>query len=69
MNRIEYRVVEKKNHNAIHAICLNEERANYWINVKCPEYVKKGYFMDKTLKADSFEVIYRGAYEYDWLGA
>jgi hypothetical protein len=51
-----YAVVEKKNHNAIHAACYSEQSAQDWIDKKAPDYCAKGYFMDKTLKADSFEV-------------
>lgn len=50
-------IVEKKNHLAHHAHCSNRERAEHWLNVNAPEYCKKGYFMDKTLTPDSFEII------------
>ena len=49
-------IVEKKNHLAVHAHCNSLERAQYWINVKAVEYCEKGYFMDKTLTPESFEI-------------
>lgn len=51
-----FKVIEKQNANAVHAICDTRERAEYWINVKAPEYAANGYFMDKTLTADSFTI-------------
>lgn len=49
-------VREKKNHLAVHAHCHTLESAQLWINVLAPTYVAKGYFMDKTLTPDSFEI-------------
>lgn len=54
---IMYIIVEKKNPLAVHAHCDSLERAQYWINVKAVEYCEKGYFMDKTLTPQSFEII------------
>ena len=51
-----FKVVEKQNPLAVHAICDTLERAQFWINNKAPEYAAKGYFMDKTLTADSFTI-------------
>lgn len=51
-----FKIVEKQNANAVHAICDTRERAQHWINTKAPEYAAKGYFMDKTLTADSFTI-------------
>ena len=51
-----FKVIEKQNANAVHAICDIRERAQHWINTKAPEYAAKGYFMDKTLTADSFTI-------------
>ena len=53
---MKYKVIEKNNPNAVHAICDTLERARHWIEVKAPEYAAKGYFMDKTLTADSFTI-------------
>jgi hypothetical protein len=51
-----YKVIEKLNPLAVHCICDTLERAEHWIKVNAPEYVAKGYFMDKTLTADSFTI-------------
>ena len=51
-----FKVVEKQNLLAVHVICDSRERAQFWIDVKAPEYAAKGYFMDKTLTADSFTI-------------
>lgn len=51
-----FKVIEKQNPLAVHAICDTLERAQYWINVKAPDYAARGYFMDKTLTADSFTI-------------
>jgi hypothetical protein len=52
----KYKVIEKKNRLAVHAICSSKESAERWIKVLAPEYVAKGYFMDKTLTKNSFKV-------------
>ena len=51
-----FKVIEKNNPNAVHCICHSRERAERWIAVNAPEYCRKGYFMDKTLTADSFTI-------------
>ena len=51
---MSYKVVEKANRNAVHCITWSIERGEKWIK----EYgSKKGHFVDKTLTAESFEVI------------
>lgn len=51
------KIVEKKNHLAVHSIFDNLERAeNHRKNV-IPVYVMKGYFTDKTLTKDDFEIL------------
>lgn len=55
-----YYIVEKNNHLAVHAVCDTLERAYHWINVKAPEYVSKGYFIDKSLTANSFAIATKG---------
>lgn len=50
-------VVEKANHLHVHAHCHSRDTGDYWIAHRAPEYCAKGYFMDKTLTPDSFEVI------------
>ena len=51
-----FKVVEKQNPLAVHVICDTHERAQFWIDARAPEYAAKGYFMDKTLTADSFTI-------------
>lgn len=51
-----YKVIEKLNPLAVHAHCDTLEGAERWIRVNAPSYVAKGYFMDKTLTADSFTI-------------
>ena len=51
------KVVEKANHLAVHAYCSTLESAQRWIKVNAKEYADKGYFMDKALTPESFEVI------------
>jgi hypothetical protein len=53
---MQFKVVEKNNPLAVHCICDTLERAQYWISVLAPLYVSRGYFMDKTLTADSFTI-------------
>ena len=48
-----WRVVEKKDHNAIHCLTWSKERAMQWIE----EYGDSGIFMDKALTKESFEVV------------
>lgn len=47
------KVVEKENHNAIHLINCSRERGEEWIEIMG----NSGIFTDKTLTAESFEVI------------
>jgi hypothetical protein len=50
----EYKIVEKDNPLAVHALCDTRERAEYYLKHTAPDYVAQGYYMDKTLTADSF---------------
>ena len=54
---MEYALTEKANHLAIHGIFDSKERADQHLREIIPDYVRKSYFMDKTLTADSFEII------------
>lgn len=54
---MKYAIVEKKNHLTMHALCCTRESAERFLREDIPDYVKKSFFTDKTLKADSFEVI------------
>ena len=51
-----YKIVEKKNPLAVHALCDTLDSANRWIAVNAPLYCKRGYFMDKSLTPESFEI-------------
>jgi hypothetical protein len=52
-----FKIVEKDNHLAVHGIFDYRERAERFLREVIPEYVKRGYFMDKTLTADSFVIV------------
>ncbi len=51
------RLVEKNNHNAVHALFDNMERAKLHLREVIPTYVARGFFTDKTLTVDSFEIL------------
>ena len=51
------KLVEKNNHLAVHGLFDSRERAEHHLAVNIPVYVARRYFMDKTLKPDSFEII------------
>ena len=53
---MKWLVIEKQNPLAAHAICDTRERAQFWIDTRAPEYAAKGYFINKTLTADSFTI-------------
>ena len=53
----KFKIVEKKNHLAVHALCNTRERAECFLKDTIRGYITRGYFMDKTLKADDFEII------------
>lgn len=52
----QFKIVEKKNPLAVHAHCSTLESAQWWLAVNAVEYCAKGYFMDKTLTPQSFEI-------------
>jgi hypothetical protein len=52
-----FKLVEKKNHNAVHGIFLSKETGEKFLRETVPVYVQKGYYMDKTLTVESFEVV------------
>ena len=54
-----YALVEKRNHLAIHGLFATRESAEFHLARNIPAYVAKGYFMDKSLKPDDFEIIER----------
>lgn len=51
-----FKVVEKKNPNAVHAHCATIDGARRWIRELAPLYCARGFFVDKTLTPDSFTV-------------
>jgi hypothetical protein len=53
----KFYLTEKRNHNVIHAIFDSQESAQRHLNKVIPEYCKRGYFMDKTLTPDDFEIV------------
>lgn len=53
----EWLIVEKHNHNHLHGVFESEVRANSHLTRTIPEYVAQGFFSDKRLTADDFEVI------------
>lgn len=52
-----FALVEKHNHNAVHGLFDSAERAQWHLQNIIPDYCKKGFFMDKTLTPESFEVV------------
>jgi hypothetical protein len=53
----QFWLVEKANHLAVHGIFESLQSAQHHLENKVPLYCSKGYFMDKTLKPESFEII------------
>lgn len=56
----KYIIIEKRNHLAIHGIFNTFDAAQHHLENTIPEYIKRGYFADKTLTADCFKVTMRG---------
>ncbi len=54
---MEYGIYEKKDQFALHGIFDSLERAERHIKENIPVYVARSYFTDKTLTADSFEIL------------
>jgi hypothetical protein len=52
-----FKIVEKLNHLAVHAHCSTRESAERWLAVNAVEYCAKGYFMNKALTPQDFEII------------
>ncbi len=51
-----YRLVEKNNELAVHGTFGTLESAERHLLNVIPNYVNRGYFMDKTLTKDSFKI-------------
>ena len=56
---MRYALVEKKNHLAVHGLFDSFADAQRHLAQVVPTYVAKGYFMDKTLRAEDFEIAER----------
>lgn len=52
-----FAIVEKQNHLAVHGLFYQRDFAEYFLRDCIPVYVVGGYFANKTLTKDSFEVI------------
>jgi len=52
-----YKIVEKKNPLAVHGLFDTLETARRHLAEAIPVYVEKGYFTDKTLKPNDFEIV------------
>lgn len=52
-----FKLVEKKDHSALHALFDTRERADRHLREVIPDYVARGLFADKTLRADDFEIV------------
>lgn len=50
-------IAEKQNRHAVHGLFDSRERADWHLKKRIPEYVVKRYFDDKSLTADSFQII------------
>jgi hypothetical protein len=51
-----FKLVEKENHLAVHGLFDSRERAERHLRVNIPEYCNRGFFTDKTLTPDCFEI-------------
>lgn len=52
-------LIEKQNPLAVHGIFDTLEHAQNHLANTIPVYVSRGYFMDKSLTAESFEIVQR----------
>jgi hypothetical protein len=52
-----YKLREKRNPLALHGIFESRERAEHHLTKIIPIYVDKGFFSDKSLRADDFEIV------------
>ena len=60
VHRPEYKAIEKDNPLAVHALFgQNIVAAKKWLEEIMPKYVSLGYYTDKTLTKESFEIVYR----------
>lgn len=54
---MSYALVEKKNELAVHGLFDSKERAELFLSETVPLYVARGYYQDKTLRAEDFKII------------
>jgi len=52
-----FKIVEKRNVKAVHAIFNSRAKAERHLRVLIPVYVKRGYFDDKTLTPSDFTIV------------
>jgi hypothetical protein len=52
-----YKLVERRDHLAVHGYFDSLERAAWHLEHNIPRYVARGFFVDKTLKADDFIIL------------
>lgn len=53
---VTYKIIEKKNPLAVHALFSDSKRAERYLKETIPYYVAEGFFMDKSLTANDFEI-------------
>lgn len=53
----KFKLVEKANHLRVHALFDTKARAERHLLLNVPDYCARGFFMDKTLTPESFEII------------
>lgn len=39
------------------AVCETRDRAEFYLTVTLPDYIRRGYMSDKTLTADDFHIV------------
>lgn len=53
----DFKIIEKKNPLAVHGLFLSRQSAEKHLREVIPVYVQRGYYMDKTLRPEDFEVV------------
>lgn len=53
---MSWRVIEKDNPLAVHAVCDSRAGAERWVRELAPLYCARGYFANKALRPDSFVI-------------
>lgn len=54
---MKYKLVEKMEHEAVHGIFESLSSAQKHLAETIPDYCRRGFFVDKTLRPESFEII------------